>query len=155
MFIKTKKIYQKNKKFHHDDEGLTLVESLVSLTIFTIVAAIMMPFFANQRLNVINNELQTGAVAVSQHILDRLRLADIATLPSSGTATTLPLLLGQTTADTTNLTKMGKNYSATIFYCPITPTDDYCNSNARHIKVEVSYNGQIIYTAETVYTRLQ
>lgn len=156
MFIRTKKIYLIITKNCRSDSGLSLVEALAALTIFLVVLGFMIPMFANQRLSTINNEIETGAIAVSQQILDRLRQADIGALPSSGTVTTLPLLSGQSVADSiTSVTQMGKPYSAAISYCPNTPTDNYCNSNARHIKVQVSYNAQVIYTVETVYTRFQ
>lgn len=148
-------------KIRRTDAGLTLVEALAALVIFMTVLGFMIPLFANQRLDTINNEIKTGAVALSQEILDQVRQAPINTLPPippslSATTTDLPLLLGQTTATSVGtITKMGKSYNATIFYCPDTPTDIYCNSNARHIKVQVSYNDKIIYTVETVYTQLQ
>lgn len=149
-FIKTKKLCP-------SEQGVTLIETLAALVIFLIILGFMIPIFTNQRLKTIQNEIQTGAVAVSQQILDLLRQSDIATLPNSGATTTLPvgtsLPNGSTT--TTSIPQMGKTYSASIIYCPDAPTDIYCNSNARRIKVQVNYNGQTVYTVETVYTRLQ
>lgn len=136
-------------KNRRTDEGLTLVETLAALAIFLIVAGFMIPLFAKQNLDTIDNEIKTGAVAASQQILDRLRQIDTATLPNSGTFTTFP------SGDSLSSVVMNKTYSATVSYCPTTPTDPYCGDNARHIKVQVNYNGQNIYTVATVYTRLQ
>jgi len=143
------------KIFAGKDTGLTLVEALVAMTVFLITLAFMIPLLANNQFNIIREETRTGAISVSQRILDELRQTDIANLPSSGTMTELPS--GTDISATTNdgktyMTELGKTYSAKIIYCE---TSTNCSANARQIKLQVNYNGQTIYTVETVYTRLQ
>ena len=129
----------KTKVFSHSEQGLTLIETVIALFIFLIFLGFMIPLFSNQHISTINNEIDTGAVAVSQQILDKLRQANSATLPSTGSTNE-------------SVTAMGKQYSATITYCAVVA---YCTTNARHIKVEVKHHGQTVYTVETAYTRLE
>jgi type II secretory pathway pseudopilin PulG len=129
----------KNK--YRVNQGFTLFETAIALIIFFIIIGIMISFFTDQRLNIINNEIKTGAVTFSQEILDELRQKDITTLPSSGSAIRTKTLIG-------------KDYSATITYCG-TGTTAYCSASARHIKVQVNYGNQEVYSVETIYTRLQ
>lgn len=129
------------------EQGLTLVESVVSLLIFFVALAGIVPIFLNSALATINNEKKTAAVAISGQILDELRQFDTADLPSSNTVTSLPS--GTSIA---NVSYMGKTYNPTITYCQNTT---YCDANSRHIKIQVSHNGQSIYEAETVFTRLE
>lgn len=143
----------KTKVFAGKDQGLSLVEALVGMTIFLIALAFMIPLLANNQINTINREIDTGAISVSQRILDELRQTDVLDLPSSGTLTTLP-----SGTDISSITELGKTYSAKIIYCEVVSpatTNTNCSTNARQIKLQVNYNGQTIYTVETVYTRLQ
>lgn len=137
----------KTKVFAGKNQGLSLVEALVGMTIFLIALAFMIPLLANNQLNVINREIETGAISVSQRILDELRQTDISTLPSTGIKTALPS--GTSIA---SITELGKIYSANIIYCE---TASDCNTDTRQIKLQVNYNGQTIYTVETVYTKFE
>ena len=135
------------KASHHSEQGLTLIETVVALIIFLIFLGIIIPFFSNQRITTLKNEIDAGAIAVSQQVLDNLRQLDAASLPSTGTTTTLPS--GESLAV---VSSMGRNYSARITYCAAAI---YCTTNARHIKVQVKRHGKTVYTVETAYTRLQ
>lgn len=137
----------KTKVFQHSDQGFTLIETIVSLVIFLTILGFMVPMFANQRLNTLQREIEMGAVAISQEIMDELRRVDISTLPSTGSTTTLPSGLSTTSVDRSN-----KGYSATIFYCE---NATYCGSEARHIRVQVRHHGQTVHQVETVYSRIQ
>lgn len=123
------------------EQGLTLIETLVSLAIFLIFLGFMVPMFANQRLNSLEREIETGAVGVSQQVLDELRQKDISLLPSNPTV-----------RETRTIRELGKDYSVNISYCQ---TPSYCSSEARNIRVQVNHHGQTVYEVETVYTRLQ
>lgn len=136
-----------NKIFAGKERGLTLVEALVAMTIFLIALGLIVPLLANNQINTINKEIDMGAVSVSQRILDEVRQTDVATLPSSGTMTTLP-----SGTNISSITEIGKTYSARIIYCETTTN---CSPNVREIEVQVNYNGQTIYTVKTIYTRLQ
>lgn len=129
------------------DKGLTLVESVVSLLIFFVALAGIVPIFVNYSLAAINNEKRTAAIAISGQVLDELRQSDVAALPSTGTVSSLP-----SGTSISAITHMGKTYNPTITYCQNTT---YCDANSRHIKIEVSQNGRSVYEAETVFTRLQ
>lgn len=137
----------KTEGFHHSEQGMTLVETIVALVIFLIILGFMIPLFAKQRINTIKNEIETGAVTVSQQIMDELRQTNITTLPNSGSTTALP-----SGESLTSISVMNKVYSATIFYCE---TAVNCSSGARHIRVQVNYNGQTVYQVTTVYTQVQ
>lgn len=138
----------KTKVFYNSSEqGLTLVEALVALVILLIALATVVPFFLNNQVSTIRNEIRLGAVSVSQRIMDELRRTDAASLPSSGSATTLP-----SGGTTTSLNYAGKTYSATITYCQ---TTTLCDANSRQILVQVFHGGQNVYQVETVYTRLE
>ncbi len=155
----------KTKVFAGKNQGLSLVEALVGMTIFLIALGFMIPLLANNQLDVINREIDTGAISVSQRILDELRQSldelpaeDWATkLPLSGTKTKLPLPYPDGT-DISSITELGKKYSANIIYCEVVSpatTNLNCDANTRQIKLQVNYNGQTIYTVETVYTKFQ
>lgn len=155
----------KTKVFAGKDSGLTLAEALVAMTIFLITLAFMIPLLANNQINTINREIRTGAISVSQRILDEFRQSidalpaeDWATkLPLSGTETKLPLPYPSGT-DISSITELGKTYSAKIIYCEVVSpatTNSICDANTRQIKLQVNYNGQTIYTVETVYTKFQ
>ena len=122
------------------ESGLTLVESVVSLLIFFIALAGIVPLFLNYTISTINNEKRTAGIAVSQQVLDELRQSDAASLPQNGT---------QTLAQVTHL---GKQYTPKITYCQ---DATYCDANSRHIKIEVDQDGRSIYEAETVFTKFE
>lgn len=124
----------------NNERGLTLVESVVSLLIFFIALAGIVPLFLNYTISTINNEKRTAGIAVSQQVLDELRQSDAASLPQNGT---------QTLAQVTHL---GKQYTPKITYCQ---DATYCDTNSRHIKIEVDQDGRAIYEAETVFTKFE
>jgi type II secretory pathway pseudopilin PulG len=147
--------------------GFTLVESVVGMVMFAAVVAGLAPLIIISRTFAMQSDSRVGAIAVAQQIMDSLRQADAATLPSSGTVTTLP-----SSDSIANLSYKGKTYSATITYCENTT---YCNTNTRHLKVKIYNDGNTattptrtcapggrtdqkgcpIYQLESVYARLQ
>jgi type II secretory pathway pseudopilin PulG len=162
------------KKNRQEEAGITLVETMVSLIIFSAVLAGLVPAYVSYRLQSIKNPVRLGAVSVSQQILDEIReVRDINALPNDGVAKTtatpstptlpaLPALRRNT--DLTNLTAYGKNYSAQVIYCETIPVDksDYCRPNTRHIHVLVFQkfsNGSVstnpVYEVSTIYTKLE
>lgn len=127
-------------KHRKSERGLSLVESVVSLLIFNIALAGIVPVFLNSAVATIRNEKRTAGIAVSQQVLDELRQADAAGLPQSGT---------QTLAKVTHL---GKDYIPKVTYCQ---NATYCDANSRHIKIEIDQDGKSIYEAETVFTKFE
>lgn len=131
---------------NQSEKGLTLVEAVVSILIFFIALGGIVPVSLNYSLAAIRNEQRTGAIAISQQILDELRQVDIRTLPS-GNTTVIKLPSGEPLPHSV----MGRDYSSQITYCE-TANANYCTSDSRHIKVEVLKDGRSIYEVDTVFT---
>lgn len=134
------KIPRQQLATRNSERGLTLVESVVSLLIFFVALAGIVPVFLNYTISTINNEKKTAGIAVSQQVLDEIRQSDAASLPSNGT---------QTLAKVTHL---GKEYTPKVTYCQNTT---YCDANSRHITIEVDQDGTSVYEAETVFTKFE
>jgi type II secretory pathway pseudopilin PulG len=144
------------------ENGLTLVETMVSLLIFLAVLAGIVPAYMSYRLQSIKNPVRLGAVSVSQQILDEIRqVRDVNILPNDGLAKTTTFPSPRNT-DLANLKAYGKNYSAQVIYCETTPIDKsgYCNLNSRYIRVLIFQkfnNGSVsdnpVYEVSTVYTK--
>ncbi|MBW4577297.1 MAG: type II secretion system GspH family protein [Aphanothece sp. CMT-3BRIN-NPC111] len=131
----------KKKNLNKEEQGFSLLEAVVSLTLLTVCLAFSLPLFLYARLNNIRSELRTGAVIASQQILDSLRQQNPTTLPTSGNTTVFPAP-----------TSMGHVYNATIYYCE---NQAYCGSNSRQVRVELKNNGTTIYNIEAVYTQFR
>lgn len=132
--------FLKEQNAQNSERGLTLVESVVSLLIFFVALAGIVPLFLNYTISTINNEKRTAGIAVTQQVLDELRQEDASSLPQNGT---------QTLAQVTHL---GKQYTPKVTYCQ---NSTYCDANSRHIKVEVDQDGSSIYETETVFTKFE
>ncbi len=138
-------------------EGITLVETLVSLLIFLAVVAGVVPIYTTYRLQTLRNPVRTGAIAVSQQIMDELRQQPINTLPSNGVSdVTSP---GGTAL--TNKSSYNKKFNAKIFFCEATKTQ-FCDPNSRYIRVAVFQafdNGTVsdtpVYEVSTIYTKFE
>lgn len=138
-------------------EGITLVETMVSLLIFLAVVAGVVPIYTTYRLQTLKNPVRTGAIAVSQQIMDELRQQPINTLPSSGVSDiTSP---GGTAL--TNKSSYDKKFNAKIFFCEATKTQ-FCDTNSRYIRVAVFQafdNGTVsdapVYEVSTIYTKFE
>ena len=131
--------------------GFSLIESIVSLLIFVITFSLATPLFVAQQKSNITNEIRTGAVSLSQQVLDNLRLETT-------------LTLGET--NESNITSLGKSYGYSQFVCTGKPTVNTDNSVScdttvdvsnpmRYILLQVEYNEETIYTVETIYTDIQ
>ena len=129
------------------DSGMSLLEVVVSFVIVTVAALAVIPIFLNYKLQIIENEIELGAVASTRLIMEDLRQEDIDSFPESGSFNTLPS--GQQLSD---ISYNNKTYDATVTYCQDVAL---CDQNTRHINVEIFHNNQSIYQAENVFTRLQ
>ena len=139
--------FHKKKK----NEGFSLIESVVALLIFVITFSLAAPLFVAQQKSNITNSARTGAVSLSQQVLDNLRLETT-------------LTLGETNEN--SVTSQGKQYNYNQFICTAKPsinTDSSvsCNTTVdasnpmRYILLQVEYNEETIYTVETIYTEIQ
>lgn len=137
-----------NTNMNHKQDGFTLVETMVSLIILLAALGGILPVFVTYRLGAINNQLETGAIAVSQGVLDEIRQTEWRFLPA-GNAEVI-------TND--EVTYLGKDYDYRTTYCPdgALPANVFqCDGNAKFIRVEVFFNDQEIYEAETIYSRFE
>ena len=139
--------FHKKKK----NEGFSLIESVVALLIFVITFSLAAPLFVAQQKNNITNAARTGAVSLSQQVLDNLRLEKT-------------LTLGKTIEN--NVISQGKQYSYNQHICTAKPTINSdssvtcsevvdVNNPMRYILLQVEYNEETIYTVETIYTDIQ
>jgi prepilin-type N-terminal cleavage/methylation domain-containing protein len=119
-------------------KGFTLLESLVTLGILGVTLVAMIPAFQTlMDANSVSEE-RSNALAAGQQVMEALRHQDPASLPSSGS-------IAQAVA-------VGHHeYEIETHYCQ---NSTYCDADSRHIVVEVSFAGKIVYTIETVFTRL-
>ena len=123
------------------ETGFTLLEVLVSISIFTIAALGMAKAFTDHLSVNTRSERRSEAIAAAQQVLDDLRTQDPATFPTTGAAPVVNVPFGERT------------YEVHVFYC----TDDtYCSSaNVRQLHTEVRLNGTIFYQVDTVYAQLR
>lgn len=116
--------------------GFSLIEALVAVSIFGVALAAIVPsFIFNAQANR-ESLYRSEAVIAAQQYVDGLRQKSFSTWPGSGTTETRTI--------------NGKSYQTVLKYCVGTLT--LCSDRARHLKVEVSKNGEIYYQVETVYT---
>lgn len=137
------------------EAGLTLIETMVSLLVFLAVMAGVVPVYMTYRLQTLQNPVRTGAVAVSQQVMEEIRQNPaVDTLPSSGAFNTTPAPQNKALD---NLSAYGKNYRATIYYCEKAA---FCDTNSRYVRVAVFQkfeNGSVssapVYEVSTIYTK--
>jgi hypothetical protein len=86
------------------------------------------------------SEERSNAVAAAQQVMEGLRQQSPSSLPSSGSSSVQSISVGE------------HDYEVITHYCT---NSAYCNTDMRHIVLEVSFGGRQVYIVETVYTRLQ
>lgn len=119
--------------------GFSLVEVLVSLLILALLAPLITALIGQAQINQKAEEVGQ-AMALTQITLEKLRLEDPGSLPSSG-------------CSSTNTSRGGQTYRLETCYC-LNP--QYCARNIRQIAVRVyTPNNVLLYQAETVYTQLR
>jgi type II secretory pathway pseudopilin PulG len=141
----------KKKKLHSETEqGFTLMEAVVALTLVTMCLGFSMPLFLYVRINNKKSELRTGAIIVAQQVLDNIRQGDPTTLPSNTSLNVQYTFPAPVNSQTVNV--LGNNYTAYLNYCE---TAAYCTTNSREVRVEIKNNGYSIYTVAAIYTKFQ
>lgn len=122
------------------ERGFTLVEVLIALAITGVVLLFLLPtFFTYMDANT-RNEVRTGGIAAAQQVVETVRRMDPETLPNTGNSGIQVVQVGD------------RNFEAITRYCA---TPSYCTPSSRHLTIEVSHGGELIYTVETVYTQLR
>lgn len=120
-------------------DGFTLLESLVALGILGVTLVAMLPAFqAFMDANSVSEE-RSNALAAAQEVMETLRHADPASLPTSGSSAVQAVTVGE------------HEYEVVTHYCQ---NSTYCGTDSRHIVIEVAFAGKDVYTIETVFTRL-
>ena len=114
---------------------------MVAMLIFGVVMSTMPTVFvAHLRYNQ-RAELKTASMHAAQRVLDAYRVQNPADLPSSGSVSESDIVVGSYT------------FEPTTTFCE---QASYClTNNNRHIKVEIEYDGETMYTVETVFTKLR
>ena len=130
-----------------NNRGMSLFEVIVSALVVTIASLTIIPLMLNYKLQIIENEIELGAVASTRMIMEDLRQEDIASFPNSGSFDILP-----SGRDISDLSYNDKTYDALVTYCQDV---SLCDDGTRHINVEIFYNNKSIYQAENVFTQLQ
>jgi general secretion pathway protein I len=121
------------------ERGFTLLEALIAMAILGIALAGLVPSFqAFMDANSLSEE-RSNAVAAAQEVMEGLRRADPASLPTSGTSAAQVVTVG------------AHEYEIFASYCI---ESSWCSTAARHVIVEVHFGGQRVYTVESVFTRL-
>lgn len=123
-----------------NSKGFSLMEVLISMSIFSIVAASTVPAFLNQLDHNTQMELRAQAYAAAQQVLDDYRVLEVSTIPDSGSASPV----------TVNVA--GRNFEATTSFCDQAAL---CSLTTRHLTVAVQYQGEELYEVQTVYTQLR
>jgi type II secretory pathway pseudopilin PulG len=119
--------------------GFGLVEAIVAAAIFAIVIASVAPALMTLiRVNQQNEERAEAGYA-AQRVFDELRQTDFPDWDASGT---------KGTVDTG-----GRVYDYELTYCT-SGNDEFCRTNVRQARVEVSLDGEVLYGVEVVYTDL-
>lgn len=122
------------------ERGFTLIEVMVALSIFSIVSAGMLPAFLTYLKYNVNAQVKTEAALAAQEVLDEKRVEDPSDMPTSGSDPAQTVLIGN------------HSFDVTVSYCENTA---YCAIDTRHLAVDVTYKGEVIYALETVYTDLR
>ncbi|MCP3982236.1 MAG: hypothetical protein GY716_23265 [bacterium] len=117
--------------------GFTLLEAVVALGLLLLVTLALLPAFLTQMDAGTHSATQSEAVTASQQVLEALRLEEISTLPSTGSASPETVTVGQA------------DYEVTTHFCV---RSEFCDGTTRHLVVEVKHEGTKVYDVETVFT---
>ncbi|MBX7138176.1 MAG: type II secretion system GspH family protein [Oligoflexia bacterium] len=122
--------------------GFTLIEVMVALSIFGIVAAGVAPAFTNFIRFSNDSQLKTQGMQAAEQKLDQLRYVDPASLPNSAASPTDEII-----------TVSSRNFNIHTVFCS---QASYCvGGRTRHVVVTASYSGQEVFELETVFTTLR
>ena len=121
-----------------NQRGFSIIEALIALAILSTVIASVIPIFISFSQANLQSQRRTEAIALSQIAVDGLRREPFTMWPESGT-------VHSQASDT------GTEYNVKTSFC--TNELPFCDSGARHTRVEVMKDGKTYYQVETVYTQ--
>ena len=123
-----------------NEKGFTVAEVVAALAVLSVALVGLLGAFQSFIDTNTFTEERSDAVAAAQMVMEVLREPDPAALPSSGSSAVQYVDVGQ------------REYGVVVHYCTVPA---YCGTDSRHIVLEVSYGGSLVYTVESVYTRLR
>jgi len=123
-----------------NERGFTIAEVVVALAILSFAMVGLLGAFQTFMDTNTFTEERSDAVAAAQMVMEILREPDPGSLPSSGSSAMQYVDVGQ------------HQFGVVVHYCT---SPQYCDADSRHILLEVSHGGEVIYTVESVYTRLR
>jgi type II secretory pathway pseudopilin PulG len=137
--------------------GFSYIEAVVALLIAMAVFAATGPLFWSQRERNINSQINTGAAAIAQDMLEQQRLNFRSSLPDViETALATRTRMGNTYVVDTRIREFaGRNADGSINCTPVANA----TSRARCIRVQVRTGtvanpGALVYDVETVFTQI-
>ena len=122
------------------ESGLTLLETLIAMVLLAVGLLAIVPGLVHFSDVTSSNELRSSAVQAARQLNEQTRRLDPSTLPTSGSSTAVPVTIGDYVFDVTQE------------YCR---DSALCLLNARHITTEVRFDGQLVYSTQTVFTKLR
>jgi len=124
-----------------DQAGYTLIEVMASVVILaTVLAYSSKSFVAHLSANH-RGEIRSEGAQAAQTVLDELRSATVSDLPNSGSDSPVDIQVNDK-----------RSFQVLVSYCT---ASQYCMSNeSRHLELQVSYRGEVVYSTETVFTGL-
>jgi type II secretory pathway pseudopilin PulG len=176
-----KKMYQNLYQTKTKEHGFSLVEAMTAMVLATVIIGVTGPLFMSQRQENVRSELMSGAKSVGVRCLETVRQRSILSLPISATFRTgIDVACAPTTGTTAQkttelnqmLTQMGTQYTiATRVQVANIDPDTMTNANgdgnfqcsatggnstqgSRCITVQVSWNGEVMYSVSSVYSAL-
>ncbi len=122
-------------------KGFSLLEVMISLSVFSIAAAGYLPVFNSFMGKNSNSHVKVNALQAAEQVLDLIRVMSTSSLPSSGD-------------DGGQIVQVGKNsFNVVTYYCE---QASLCTgSSTRHIRVNVRRNNEEILNIQTVFTALK
>jgi prepilin-type N-terminal cleavage/methylation domain-containing protein len=120
--------------------GFSLIESLIGLALLAVVLVSLLPAFLTLMDANTFSEEHSAALAAGQRVMERLRLTDPGSLPSTGSSAVQVVVVD------------GREFEVLAHYCRVA---EYCSGETRHVTVVIRYGGHEVYDVDTVYTRMQ
>ena len=124
-----------------EERGFSLLEIMVSLSVFSIAAAGFLPAFNSFTGRNSHSHTKVNALQAAEQVLDLIRVSNPSDLPSSGNDGGQTIQVGKST------------FNVVTYYCEQT---SLCTTNStRHIRVKVEKNNEEILNIQTVFTALK
>lgn len=121
--------------------GFTLLEVMFSLSLFSIILSGLIPAFITQMRFNSASQIRSEGMQAAVQVLDELRMDNPTDMPTAGATTIDSVTIG------------ARTFQVTTVYCG---DMTYCDSSSnRFIEVSVSYDNELVYNVETVFTQLR